>query len=74
MNKKDWIKWGLVFLVVVLVPGGFLLAGYHAKKKLEKKLAEQKGIAIGEPVGSYSETIQDTELKDTTLEPAIPEQ
>jgi len=35
MSKKNWIYLGLVILTVVVLPGGFLLAGYLTKKKLE---------------------------------------
>jgi len=71
MNKKDWIKWALVILVVFIVPGGFLLAGYAAKKKLEKKEAEEKAsIAVGERTDEYDETKPDSEIKDSTITPA----
>ena len=36
MNKRNWILLTIVIFIVIIMPGGFLLAGYLTKKKLDE--------------------------------------
>jgi len=40
MIKKNWIYFSICLLIFILIPGGFVISAYMAKKKLKDELKD----------------------------------
>jgi len=42
MNKKNWIYYGIAFLIFIAIPGGFIISAWMTKNKLKQADTDDK--------------------------------
>ena len=66
--KKNWIFYGIAFLIFVAVPGGFVISALYAKRKL-KETAELEAKKNAKYFENADGSIDYSKYKDGTFVP-----